>query len=73
MFHYDETPVPRTTIEDLDTAQRDAGPCAVNLGHVNTLGSGVPSMIRLMRQHAGRERDFELVEQQFLVRLWART
>jgi len=44
-----------------------------NLGYVNTLGSGVPRMIRLMRQYVGRDPDFEIVGQQFLVRLWART
>ncbi len=43
-----------------------------NLGYVNTLGSGVPRMIRLMKEHAGREPGFEVLEQQFLVRLWSR-
>jgi len=43
-----------------------------NLGYVNMLGSGVPRMIRLMREHSGREPDFEVLEQQFLVRLWER-
>ena len=43
-----------------------------NLGYVNTIGSGIPRMIRLMREHAGRDPDFEVYEQQFLVRLWAR-
>ncbi len=42
-----------------------------NLGYVNTLGSGVPRMIRLMREHSGREPDLEVLDQQFLVRLWA--
>lgn len=42
-----------------------------NLGYVNTLGSGIPRMIRLMRKHAGRDPDFEVNEQQFQVRLWA--
>lgn len=41
-----------------------------NLGYINTLGSGIPRMIRLMREHAGREPDLEMVGQQFLVRLW---
>lgn len=41
-----------------------------NLGYVNTLGSGVPRMIRLMREHVGREPDFEVSAHQFLVRLW---
>ena len=43
----------------------------LNLGYVNRLGSGVPRMIRLMREHAGREPDFELESAQFLVRLWS--
>ena len=42
-----------------------------NLGFVNTLGSGIPRMIRLMREHSGREPDLEVLGQQFLVRLWA--
>jgi ATP-dependent DNA helicase RecG len=46
-----------------------------NLGYVNSLGSGVPRMMRLMRQHVGREPDFLVTGQsfeggQFLVRLW---
>ncbi|HOU12430.1 MAG TPA: ATP-binding protein [Anaerolineae bacterium] len=41
-----------------------------NLGYVNTLGSGVPRMIRLMREYVGREPDFETHAHQFLVRLW---
>jgi ATP-dependent DNA helicase RecG len=46
-----------------------------NLGYVNSLGSGVPRMIRLMREHVGREPEFEVLGQgiqgqQFLVRLW---
>lgn len=43
----------------------------LNLGYVNRLGSGVPRMIRLMRQHVGRAPDFEVNNAQFLVRLWA--
>ena len=43
-----------------------------NLGYVNTLGSGIPRMIRVMREHTGREPDLEVKDQQFLVRLWAR-
>ena len=42
-----------------------------NLSYVNTLGSGIPRMIRLMREHSGREPDLEVLGQQFLVRLWA--
>ena len=42
-----------------------------NLGYVNTLGSGIPRMIRLMLEHSGREPDLEVLGQQFLVRLWA--
>ncbi len=42
----------------------------LNLGYVNRLGSGVPRMIRLIREHSGREPDFELGSAQFLVRLW---
>lgn len=43
----------------------------LNLGYVNRLGSGVPRMIRLMREHTGREPDLEVGSAQFLVRLWA--
>ena len=43
-----------------------------NLGYVNTLGSGVPRMIRLIRASAGRDAEFEATSSQFLVRLWAR-
>jgi ATP-dependent DNA helicase RecG len=43
----------------------------LNLGYVNRLGSGVPRMIRLMREHTGREPDFEVGSAQFLVRLWS--
>ena len=43
-----------------------------NLGYVNTLGSGIPRMIRLMREQTGREPEFEIKDQQFMVRLWAR-
>ncbi len=46
-----------------------------NLGYVNSLGSGIPRMIRLMSKHVGREPEFEVIGQhvegqQFLVRLW---
>jgi ATP-dependent DNA helicase RecG len=46
-----------------------------NLGYVNSLGSGIPRMIRLMRQHVGREPELDVIGQsiagqQFLVRLW---
>ena len=44
----------------------------LNLGYVNILGSGIPRMIRLMREHSGREPDFELRDELFLVRLWGR-
>jgi ATP-dependent DNA helicase RecG len=43
----------------------------LNLGYVNRLGSGVPRMIRLMREHTGREPDLEVGSAQFLVRLWS--
>ncbi len=42
----------------------------LNLGHVNKLGSGIPRMIRLMRNHSGREPDFEVRDSEFFVRLW---
>jgi ATP-dependent DNA helicase RecG len=45
----------------------------LNLGYVNILGSGIPRMIRLMREHSGREPDLELYDDLFLVRLWGRT
>ena len=43
----------------------------LNLRYVNTLGSGVPRMITLLRDHSGREPDFELSVSQFMVRFWA--
>jgi ATP-dependent DNA helicase RecG len=43
-----------------------------NLGYVNTLGSGVPRMIRLLQEQTGRAPDFEVSTAQFLVRLWSR-
>ncbi len=43
-----------------------------NLGYVNTLGSGIPRMIRLMQEQTGRAPDFEVSSAQFLVRLWSR-
>lgn len=43
-----------------------------NLGYVNTLGSGVPRMIRLLQEQTGRVPDFEVGTAQFLVRLWSR-
>ena len=42
------------------------------MGYVNRLGSGIPRIIRLMRQHTQREPDLEVLGQQFLVRLWGR-
>lgn len=42
-----------------------------NLGFVNTLGSGIPRMIRLMKERTGREPDFEINDPQFIVKLWA--
>jgi ATP-dependent DNA helicase RecG len=42
----------------------------LNLGYVNSLGSGIPRMIRLMKQHVGREPEFEVGMHQFMVRLW---
>jgi ATP-dependent DNA helicase RecG len=42
-----------------------------NMGYVNTLGSGIPRIIRLIKEHSGREPEFELHDQQFLVRLWS--
>jgi ATP-dependent DNA helicase RecG len=44
----------------------------LNLRYVNTLGSGVPRMITLLKEYAKREPDFELSSAQFLVRFWAR-
>lgn len=46
-----------------------------NLGYVNSLGSGIPRMIRLMREYVGREPELDVIGRdvrgrQFLVRLW---
>ena len=40
-----------------------------NLGYVNTLGSGIPRIIRLIREHTGREPEFSVADNQFVVRL----
>jgi len=45
----------------------------LHLGYASRIGSGIPRMIRLMREHSGREPDFELHDDLFLVRLWGRT
>lgn len=42
-----------------------------NLGYVNTLGSGIPRIIRLMRAQGAPPPDFEVTSSQFLVRLWS--
>ncbi len=45
----------------------------LNLGFANRLGSGIPRMIRLMREHTGREPEFAVTDAQFVVRLWSTT
>jgi predicted HTH transcriptional regulator len=42
-----------------------------NMGYANTLGSGVPRMIRLLKEANGRVPDFEVGNSQFLVRFWS--
>ncbi len=44
----------------------------LHLGYASHIGTGIPRMIRLMREHSGREPDFELRDDLFLVRLWGR-
>jgi ATP-dependent DNA helicase RecG len=44
----------------------------LNLRYVNTLGSGVPRMIALLKEHSKREPDLELSSAQFLVRFWSK-
>ncbi|MFQ5865717.1 MAG: ATP-binding protein, partial [bacterium] len=34
------------------------------------IGTGIPRMIRLLREHTGREPDFEERDQEFIVRIW---
>jgi len=34
------------------------------------IGTGVPRMIRLLREHTGREPDFEERDQEFIIRIW---
>ncbi len=34
------------------------------------IGSGIPRMIRLLKEHTGREPDFEERNQEFIVRIW---
>lgn len=42
-----------------------------NLGFVNTLGSGVPRIIKQMLEHTGKEPSFELSDSQFVVKLFS--
>ena len=37
------------------------------------IGTGVPRMIRLLKEHTGREPDFEERDQEFIVRIWRPT
>ena len=34
------------------------------------IGTGIPRMIRLLKEHTGREPDFEESDQEFIVRIW---
>lgn len=37
------------------------------------IGTGIPRMIRLLKEHTGREPDFEERDQEFIVRIWRPT
>jgi ATP-dependent DNA helicase RecG len=43
-----------------------------NLRYMSALGTGIPRIIRLMKEGTGREPDFEVQGEQFSVRLWGR-
>ncbi len=34
------------------------------------IGTGIPRMIRLLKEHTGREPDFEEMDQEFIIRIW---
>lgn len=40
------------------------------MGYMTQIGTGIPRMIRLLKEHTGREPDFEERGQEFLVRIW---
>jgi len=40
------------------------------MGYMTQIGTGIPRMIRLLKQHTGREPDFEERDQEFMVRIW---
>jgi len=67
-------PVVKTATQNLSaiSANETLARVLFNLGYVNTLGSGVPRMIRLQQEQAGRAPDFAVGDAQFLVRLWSR-
>ena len=40
------------------------------MGYMTQIGTGIPRMIRLLKEHTGREPDFEERDHQFTVRIW---
>lgn len=40
------------------------------MGYMTQIGTGIPRMIRLLKEHTGREPDFEERDQEFVVRIW---
>lgn len=40
------------------------------MGYMTQIGTGIPRMIRLLKEHTGREPDFEERDQEFIVRIW---
>ncbi len=40
------------------------------MGYMTQIGTGIPRMIRLLKEHTGREPDFEERDNQFIVRIW---
>ena len=40
------------------------------MGYMTQIGTGIIRMIRLLKEHTGREPDFEERDQEFIVRIW---
>ncbi len=40
------------------------------MGYMTQIGTGIPRMIRLLKEHTGREPDFEERDQEFMVKIW---
>jgi len=40
------------------------------MGYMTQIGTGIPRMIRLLKEHTGKEPDFEERDHEFVVRIW---